>query len=118
MDLFFRFYGNQVKNCIFDRGNELTNGGNVMNVTHIHGKNIYFTDVLAHGKATLMRNAKDVLMSISLKSPQLVMNYKCELMRILNKLIASLWGVQTGICYSLHSLRRQSIQKEKQPAIN
>ncbi|WP_349550012.1 IS30 family transposase [Leuconostoc pseudomesenteroides] len=47
MDFFFRFYGNQVKSCTFDRGNEFTNGGNVMNVTHAHGKKIYFTDAFA-----------------------------------------------------------------------
>lgn len=47
MDFFFRFYDKQVKSCTFDRGNEFTNGGNVMNITHAHNKKIYFTDAFA-----------------------------------------------------------------------
>ncbi|MGR8822878.1 IS30 family transposase [Leuconostoc citreum] len=47
MNYFFSLYGNYVKSCTFDRGNEFTNIGNVMNITHAHGKQIYFTDAFA-----------------------------------------------------------------------
>lgn len=47
MSFFFRFYGQYVKSCTFDRGSEFTNFSNVLLVTHQEGKKIYFTDAFA-----------------------------------------------------------------------